>query len=57
MSTVTSPQLHISFDLAEKLLAQLRTAAKETGQDSFLEAARTLRAEIESQTRTDQPEH
>jgi len=57
MSTVTTPQLHISFDLAEKLLLHLREAAKETGQGSFLDAAKALKDEIDTQIRTVQPEH
>ena len=57
MTTVTTPQLHISFDLAEKVLLQLRAAAKATGQESFLDAAKSLKAEIDHQTSINQPEH
>jgi hypothetical protein len=57
MSNQTSPHLHISFDLAESLVHQLREAAKETGRDSLLQAAKTLQAEIDSQVTLVQPEH
>ncbi|BDU72719.1 hypothetical protein [Mesoterricola silvestris] len=57
MSTVTTPQLHISFDFAERLLHQLHAAAQETGEKSFLEAAAALQAEVDRQTQTVQPEH
>jgi hypothetical protein len=57
MSNQTSPQLHISFDLAESLVHQLRDAAKETGRDSLLHVAQTLQAEIDAQLSPVQPEH
>jgi HPt (histidine-containing phosphotransfer) domain-containing protein len=57
MSNVTSPQLHISFDLAESLVHQLQDAARATGRDSLLQVARTLQAEIDSQVSLVQPEH
>jgi hypothetical protein len=57
MSAVTTPQLHISFDFAERLLLQLRAAAQETGQGSFSEVARLLQAEIDAQISLVQPEH
>jgi hypothetical protein len=57
MSNLTSPQLHISFDFAESLVHQLRDAAKETGRDSLLQAARSLQVEIDSQISLVQPEH
>ena len=57
MATMTTPQLHISFDLAEKVIRQLRIAARETGQGGFLDAAKLLQTEIDTQTRLVQPEH
>lgn len=57
MTTQTSPQLHISFDFADSLVHHLRDAAKETGRESLLLAAKTLQAEIDSQVSLVQPEH
>jgi hypothetical protein len=57
MSAVTTPQLHISFDLAEKLVVQLRAAARETGRETYLDGAKILQAEIDAQIRNVQPEH
>jgi hypothetical protein len=57
MSAVTAPQLHISFELAEQLVLQLRAAAKETGRASLLDGARILQAEIDAQVSKVQPEH
>jgi hypothetical protein len=57
MSNPTSPQLRISFDFAESLVHQLRDAAKGTGQEALLQAAKSLQAEIDSQINLVQPEH
>ena len=57
MSNQTSAQLHISFDLAESLVHHLRDAAKQTGQDSLLQVAKALQAEIDAQVSLVQPEH
>ncbi len=57
MSNPTSPQLHISFDLAESLVHELRAAAKATGRESLLQVAQTLQAEIDTQVSLVQPEH
>ena len=57
MSSLTTPQLHISFELAENLVRQLRDAAKETGRESLLQGAKNLQAEIDAQASKVQPEH
>lgn len=57
MSNQTSPQLHISFDLAESLVHQLREAAKVTGRESLVQVAKALQAEIDTQVNLVQPEH
>ena len=57
MSSLTTPQLHISFELAENLVRQLRDAAKETGRESLLQGAKNLQAEIDTQASKVQPEH
>jgi hypothetical protein len=57
MSTLTAPQLHLSFEFAENLVRQLRAAAKETGRESLLHGAEDLQAEIDAQASKFQPEH
>ena len=57
MSNPTSPQLHISFDLAGSLVHQLQEAAKATGRASLLQVAKALQAEIDAQVSLVQPEH
>ncbi len=57
MSNPTSPQLHISFDLAENLVHHLLDAGKETGRESLLQVAKALQTEIDAQVSLIQPEH
>ena len=57
MHSVTTSQLHISFEFADSLLHQLRAAGQETGKKSYLEAAAVLQAEIDTQVSIVQPEH
>lgn len=48
MSSVTTPQLHISLEFAENLVRHLRDAVKETGRESLLQDANCLQAEIDA---------
>ncbi len=57
MSSPTAPQLQLSFEFAETLVHDLQEASRQLGGGRLLRDAEALRAQIEAQARSAQPEH
>ena len=57
MPSTTAPQLHITLDLAERLVRHLREAGGGIGGASLLHDAEQLRSEIDAQFSQTPPEH
>ncbi|NTW85623.1 MAG: hypothetical protein HGB30_05600 [Holophagaceae bacterium] len=57
MSSLTAPQLQLSFEFAETLVHHLQEASRQLDAVVLLRDAEALRAQITAQTRAIQPEH
>ena len=57
MSQPNDQPLKISLDFAERLVRQLREAAKDTGRASLLQDAESLQQEISAQFSQTPPRH
>ena len=57
MSSLTAPQLQLSFEFAETLVQHLQDASRQVNAGVLLRDAEALRAQITAQTRAVQPEH
>jgi hypothetical protein len=57
MSSLTAPQLQLSFEFAETLVHHLQEASRQVDAAVLLRDAEALRAQITAQTRAIQPEH
>lgn len=50
MPTLTTPQLHLSFEFAERLFHHLREAGGHLDAEYLIQDAETLRTEIDAQS-------
>jgi hypothetical protein len=57
MSTLTTPQLHISFEFAERLVHHLKDASQQLDGEFLLRDADALQAEINAQFSRTPQEH
>ncbi len=57
MSSSTTPQLQLSFEFAETLVQHLQEASRQVDAAVLLRDAEALRAQINAQIRSVQPEH
>ncbi len=57
MSNLTAPQLQLSFEFAETLVHHLQEASRQMDAAVLLQDAEALRAQINAQIRSVQPEH
>ena len=57
MSNLTAPQLQLSFEFAETLVHHLQEASRQMEAAVLLQDAEALRAQINAQIRSVQPEH
>jgi uncharacterized ferredoxin-like protein len=57
MSSSTAPQLQLSFEFAESLVQHLQEASRQVDADFLQRDAEVLRAQINAQARSAQPEH
>ena len=56
MSSLTAPQLQLSFEFAETLVQHLQEASRQVDTAVLLRDAEALRAQINAQARSAQPE-
>ncbi len=57
MPNQSDPHLRIPLSLAEHLVQQLKDAARETGREAFLQEAKGLQKEIDTQFDQTPPRH
>ncbi len=57
MSSLTAPQLQLSFEFAETLVQHLQEASHQLDASVLQRDAEALRAQINAQIRSVQPEH